>query len=180
MQTTQRKREWDIWWPHQAQKELGHPGPHLFISDEFIGCVLQTHPYPGGQHKGGKRGQRCLPDSLSLLSKAIGMTHSTRAPLAPATMVLGTISTIIVTQSHLETELTFGCDQHTEKEQGREDFICREIKRWHRDLGSQLDFKQLSSLGKTNVTVSYAFYHYSSSWGFLGFQFGTGFGSHAQ
>lgn len=33
---------------------------------------------------------------------------------------------------------------------------------------SQLAFKQLSSLGKTKVIAPYAFYHYSSRWGFLG------------
>ena len=40
----------------------------------------------------------------------------------------------------------------------KKNFICREIKRWHQDPGSQLAFKQLSSLRKTEVTTSYAFY----------------------
>lgn len=55
------------------------------------------------------------------------------------------------------------------RNRAEKNFICREIKRWHQDPGSQLAFKQLSSLRKTKVTASYAFSHYNSSWGVLGF-----------
>lgn len=51
-----------FWWLHKAQKGLVHPGSH-FIYNELTGCLLQTHPYPGEQHQGGKPGQRNLPIS---------------------------------------------------------------------------------------------------------------------
>lgn len=105
------------------------------------------------QSQEAEPGQRNLR-SPSPVPKCTQMTHEGQAGSSQDGGP-GAAATVIAAESALERELLLA--ETCQKEQGGENFICREIKRCHQDPGSQLAFKQLSSLGKTKVTASCAF-----------------------
>lgn len=73
-----------------------------------LGCLLRVYPQPGVQHQERKPSQRSFH---SLIVTTLKNNMDDTVPpvsLAPAKLVLEATSTIIVTESYLETEPALG------------------------------------------------------------------------